>query len=148
LPLERIAKELGVTLEAVRSKFRRLGLEEDEQSKTSRSSSTADLPKELFTVEQVLLSLARAVKALEQPGLDRDEVLREKVKTALAVRGVVGGVLIFHGFRYNLRHSWYWSPHFHVLGVISGGYGCRGCKKGCVGCGGFDRSIVGARARH
>jgi hypothetical protein len=74
-------------------------------------------------------------------GLDYD-TLRSKVVKVLFDRGIVGGVLIFHGFRYNLRHSWYWSPHFHVLGYIIGGYGrCRGCKKCVKGCGGFvDRS--------
>ena len=67
------------------------------------------------------------------------EALRVKAVKALFVRGVVGGVLIFHGFRYNLRKHWYWSPHFHVLGYILGGYSrCRGCKKGCVGCDGFE----------
>ena len=51
------------------------------------SSSTADLPKELFTVEQVLLLLARAVKALEQLGLDNDEVLR--------LRSLVGACRVY-----------------------------------------------------
>jgi len=68
--------------------------------------------------------------------------LRNKVVKILAVRGVVGGVLIFHAFRYNVRQHWYWSPHFHVLGFVSGGYGrCRGCKRkglDCLGCGGFE----------
>jgi len=74
-------------------------------------------------------------------GLDYD-ALRIKVVKILLDRGVIGGALIFHGFRYNLRHAWYWSPHFHVLGVILGGYRCRDCKKKCFrGCGGFvDRS--------
>lgn len=70
------------------------------------------------------------------------EDLRKKCLEALAVRGVVGGVLIFHGFRYNVQKHWYWSPHFHVLGFIRGGYGkCRGCAKCRKGCGGFvDRN--------
>jgi hypothetical protein len=34
-------------------------------------TSTGDLPRELFTVEQVLLFLARAVKSLEQSGLKK-----------------------------------------------------------------------------
>lgn len=55
--------------------------------------------------------------------------LRVKIKEILAARGVIGGVMIFHGFRYNKRKSWYWSPHFHVLGFILGGYKCRSCKK-------------------
>jgi len=69
------------------------------------------------------------------------EALRSKAVKVLKVRGVVGGCLIFHGFRYNLVKHWYWSPHFHVLGHILGGYRCRGCKRksNCLkGCGGFD----------
>ena len=68
--------------------------------------------------------------------------LRKKVVKILAERGIVGGVLIFHGFRYNLQKHWYWSPHFHVLGFVLGGYSrCRHCKRkwNCLaGCGGFD----------
>ena len=41
-----------------------------------------------------------------------------------------------------MRKHWYWSPHFHVLGFILGGYGrCRCCERkwNCLkGCGGFD----------
>jgi len=68
--------------------------------------------------------------------------LRLKVIKLLNIRGVVGGCLIFHGFRYNLSKGWYFSPHFHVLGFILGGYSrCRNCKRkwNCLkGCGGFD----------
>ena len=70
------------------------------------------------------------------------EALRKKVDKILLARGVIGGVKIFHGFRYNLRKRWYWSPHFHVLGFVLGGYSrCRNCKRkwNCLkGCGGFD----------
>lgn len=55
--------------------------------------------------------------------------------------GVIGGCLIFHGFRFNDVRLWYWSPHFHVLGVIKGGYGCRNCnheRGDCRGCSGFN----------
>jgi len=76
LSLERIAKELGLSLEAVRMKVRRLGLEVVDQTNLQWSTTTCALPTELLTVEQVLLSLARAVRALEQPGLDKDEILR------------------------------------------------------------------------
>jgi len=71
------------------------------------------------------------------------EQLRAKAIEILKRRDVVGGVLIFHGFRYNKRKYWYWSPHFHVLGFILGGYGkCRGCPKCFKGCGGFvDRQF-------
>lgn len=72
-------------------------------------------------------------------GLDYD-ALRAKVFKILSGLGVVGGVLIFHGFRYNLRKHWYWSIHFHVLGFVLGGYGrCRHCKGGnCYACDGFE----------
>ena len=67
------------------------------------------------------------------------EALRTKIVKVLKDRGIIGGVLIFHGFRYNKRKEWYWSPHFHVLGFILGGYPCRSCKKTCYkGCGEFE----------
>lgn len=77
--------------------------------------------------------------------VDRDlpeSVLREKCRKALVVRGVIGGSMIFHGFREDKsRGVLVWSPHYHVLGYIEGGYNCRCCKRkwNCLkGCGGFD----------
>jgi len=69
------------------------------------------------------------------------EDLRNKVIRILESRGVIGGCLIFHGFRYNTVRLWYWSPHFHVLGVIKGGYGCRDCnheRGDCRSCSGLN----------
>ena len=68
------------------------------------------------------------------------KALRSQAIKALKRRGVIGGVLIFHGFRYNVRKQWYWSPHFHCLGFILGGYRCRGCREtvSCLSCGGFE----------
>lgn len=68
------------------------------------------------------------------------EALRGKVVKILVARRVVGGVLIFHGFRNEGRVNWYWSPHFHFLGFIRGGYQCRGCSKLCYEsrCDGFE----------
>jgi hypothetical protein len=69
------------------------------------------------------------------------EDLRNKVVKVLESRGVIGGCLIFHGFRYNNVRLWYWSPHFHVLGVIKDGYGCRNCnheRGDCRSCSGFN----------
>ena len=74
------------------------------------------------------------------------EALKKKVVEACKRRGVLGGVLIFHGFRLKKPQIvWYWSPHFHVLGFIEGGMRrCRRCSKHgdeCKGCGGFiDRN--------
>jgi hypothetical protein len=86
------------------------------------------------------------------------EDLRKKCVKVLSVRGVIGGCLIFHAFRYRnslesrkrgLPIGWFWSPHFHVLGFIGGeGYGkCRNCAFNpekvhnwdrCKGCNGFE----------
>lgn len=53
--------------------------------------------------------------------------LTPKIVKALGRRKIKGGVLIFHGFRYNnadearqkgVEAGWYWSPHFHILGFI------------------------------
>jgi hypothetical protein len=68
--------------------------------------------------------------------------LRKKAASLLKKLGVIGGMLIFHGFRYRPIRGWYWSPHFHVLGFIFGGYSrCRNCehKSNCdSACDGFD----------
>lgn len=68
------------------------------------------------------------------------EVLRKKAVEALYARGVFGGVLIFHGARFGRIRRWHLGIHFHVLGFIRGGYGCRGCKKLCSAhsCNGFE----------
>ena len=73
-------------------------------------------------------------------GLD-EKALRRKVNGLLREVGVIGGSMIFHGFRYKKFKGWYWSPHFHILGFILGGFRkCRRCKRRnrCLeGCGGF-----------
>jgi predicted Zn-ribbon and HTH transcriptional regulator len=87
-------------------------------------------------VEHVMVSV---------PVADRDlpeSVLRGKCRDALFDRGVVGGCMIFHGYREGKdRKSLVWSPHFHVLGFIEGGFGiCRDCvhvHEDCESCSGF-----------
>ena len=78
------------------------------------------------------------------------EALRSRVAKILANRGVIGGSMIFHGFRFansreakrkGLPFGWRWNPHFHVLGFVGGeGYApCRNCKgANCYSCGGFE----------
>jgi hypothetical protein len=78
------------------------------------------------------------------------EALRKKAVRIMSNRGIIGGSVIFHGFRYaNRRESvrngvpfgWRWNPHFHVLGFVGGeGYGrCRCCKGAdCYACKGFE----------
>jgi hypothetical protein len=71
-----------------------------------------------------------------------DKALRERVVQVCMSRGIIGGVHIFHGFRYNQIRQWYFSPHYHILGFVLGGYGkCRGCKLTCFAhpdCGGWE----------
>jgi len=78
------------------------------------------------------------------------EDLRKRAVKILANRGIIGGSLIFHAFRYRnpsvarksgLKVGWYWNPHFHCLGFVGGeGYGkCRRCKGAdCYACNGFE----------
>jgi hypothetical protein len=85
----------------------------------------------------------------EDHGLSLED-LRKKAVKLVSNRGVIGGSVIFHGFRYANREEsvrkgvpfgWRWSPHFHILGFVGGeGYGrCRTCKGGdCYACKGFE----------
>jgi hypothetical protein len=87
------------------------------------------------------------------------EKLKRKILKVLKSRYVLGGVHIFHAFRYanpeeaRKKHvpvGWYWSPHFHILGFVDGGYSkCRKCENmmvngqvkyplKCLGCKGFE----------
>ena len=95
----------------------------------------AEARKRFGIAEHVVVSLPTRDYGL------RYEALRAKVIKILKNRGVIGGCLIFHGFRYNHVRLWYWSPHFHVVGVIKGGYGCRTCNHrrwDCRSCEGFN----------
>jgi len=57
---------LHIRSHSIKHKIRRLGLEVVGFEKFSRPTTSYVLPKELLTVEQALLSLAAAMKALEQ----------------------------------------------------------------------------------
>ncbi len=76
LPLNVIAETLGKSLDAVRNKCSRLGLEVVVGQNFSAPTTSLELPKELLTVEGSLLVLRGAMKTLEQPGLDKTEILR------------------------------------------------------------------------
>lgn len=83
----------------------------------------------------------------ERYGLSFD-ACRKFILRALNVRGIFGGCMIFHFFRWNkYRKFWYRSPHMHVLAFVKGGYSrCRACvNKKCIGrnkefsmCDGFE----------
>ena len=71
-----------------------------------------------------------------------EKVLRKKSRLALKVRDVIGGCMIFHGFRIDrIRGVLVWSPHYHTLGFIEGGFdACRSCvhvREDCRSCSGF-----------
>lgn len=69
------------------------------------------------------------------------EDMRRKAAEVAKSRGVIGGSFIYHGARFNRVKGWYFSPHFHCLGFVLGGYRCRYCerKSHCLkGCGGLD----------
>jgi len=92
--------------------------------------------KEFGSIEHVVCSV---------PKCDYDlpyKVMRNKAVEILKSRGVFGGSPIFHGYRVDdKRGVLVWSPHFHVLGFVEGGYKCWSCKRknNCLkGCGGFD----------
>jgi len=88
-------------------------------------------------VEHVLVSVSREDYDLSE------SVLRAKCRKVLFDRGIIGGGMIFHGYRVDKKRDvLFWSPHYHVLGFVVGGYSrCRECfrKWNCLrGCGDFD----------
>jgi len=84
-------------------------------------------------VEHVICSIPPA-----DYGITDYDVMRARAVKALKLRGVVGGNLIFHATRQHRNGEDFFSPHFHSLCFILGGYGCRGCKKVCGDCNGFE----------
>ena len=84
-------------------------------------------------------------------GVGDEKVLRAMALKACEELGIVGGSLVFHGSRHRrferIKGSGFrqfgtdWSPHYHDLAFVKGGYTCRDCgrKSNCLaGCGGFD----------
>jgi hypothetical protein len=70
-------------------------------------------------------------------GLSFEKLKDKVIHKVLKSRRVLGGVAIFHAFRYRNWHEarrvnqpvgWYFSPHFHVLGYIDNFAKCRGCE--------------------
>jgi len=78
------------------------------------------------------------------------EKLKANSLKAMRSRHYIGGIMIFHAERYHRSNEtfvgekahWFYSPHFHYLGFLDGGYGsCRGCSKPvseCWSCKNFE----------
>jgi len=88
-------------------------------------------------------------------GIGDEKVLRKMALKACEDLGIVAGDLIFHGSRHRrfermngeATGEWNgfrqfgtdWSPHYHDLGFVKGGYTCRECNRKCFeGCGNFN----------
>jgi len=93
-------------------------------------------------VEHVTVSVAVADRELPE------SVFRKKCRDALSDRGVFGGCMIFHGFRIDEdRQVLVWSPHYHVLGYVEGGFDCcRSCRHERLDCHSCD-GLKGREAR-
>jgi hypothetical protein len=76
------------TKDAIYKKMERLGLEVvDEEKKNISTTTSLELPEELPSVEETLLKLSAALKALEKPGLEKSEILR--------LRGIIAGAKVY-----------------------------------------------------
>ena len=76
-----IADRMGKSRDAIKQKLRRLGLkvvatENLGGTTTSTSESELILPEDLPSIEEALLKLAAAMKALENPKLTKTDVMR------------------------------------------------------------------------
>jgi len=91
-------------------------------------------------IEHVMCSLPRS-----DYDLPLKEARRKDIEVLLG-RDVIGGLMILHGQRIDKETGVEsFSPHWHVLGFIRGGYHCRECdhKWNCTaGCGGWDARIM------
>lgn len=76
-----IAAELDRTVDAVKMKAKRLGLNVVVEGGKG-STTTNDLPEELPSVEDVLKVLSRVLKQLDRPGLEMSEIQRLQAMVA------------------------------------------------------------------
>lgn len=76
-------------------------------------------------VEHVVVSPSVADRNLPE------RVMRKKCRDAIRKRGVIGGCMIYHGYRIDRkRNVLVFSPHYHCLAFVEGGFDvCRKCSK-------------------
>ncbi len=81
--------EFKYSQNAIYQKLLDLGLisKEEEDRKICSSSSFKDLPDELPSIETMLKKLAAAIEALQEPGIDKSEILR--------LRGIIAGAKVY-----------------------------------------------------
>jgi len=74
------------------------------------------------SVEHLQASVPKSDYGLSYVDLSRDAIL------ALKASGCFGGCIILHGHRKDyVKRELFFSPHFHSLSYLRGGYRCRGC---------------------
>ena len=85
-----IARALCKSRDSVRIKIARLEVvvQSEKTTRTTTSCPSLVLPGELASVEVTLKTLAAALKALETPGLERNDVLR--------LRGIIAGAKVYN----------------------------------------------------
>jgi hypothetical protein len=91
--------------------------------------------------EHVIASVPKAEYGMFDKGYEGYLQGRAQVQRIIGGRGIIGGGLIFHGFRFanakearlkGVPFGWYWSVHWHVVGFLSDGYSmCRKCVHNC-----------------
>lgn len=100
----------------------------------------------LGEIEHVMVSVAVADRGLPEYSM------RKNCRNALFDRGFLGGCMVFHGYRRDKKRDILaWSPHYHALGFILGGFDrCRDCVHGrgdCASCDGFKGKEVRGYAK-
>jgi hypothetical protein len=71
-----ITEVMGKSKEAILKKIQRLGLKVVHQRNLEGTTSELIMPAELPSIEEALLVLATAMKALEKPNLSKNEIQR------------------------------------------------------------------------
>lgn len=79
-------------------------------------------------------------------------LLCKKAQDVARDRGFLGGMFAFHGRRIDKKHHvLFWSPHFHYLGFVDGGFDvCRECvhsREDCSSCSHFKGREVRGYAK-
>jgi hypothetical protein len=83
-PSEVIAAKLERSVDAVKMKAKRLGLNVVVGSPGKATTTKLKIPRELPSVQEALKILAAALKAAAEPGLDNTEIQRLQVVATLA----------------------------------------------------------------